>query len=309
MTRIDQAPKTIVPAVRRPQAEAAPGFEPGAWKRSLRQHPEDPALKRKPKLWRDAPLTLCLVGVMTLIEAALLLWPDAALPVAGQSLRAVVFSYGAFQPQAFLAWLAGEGGVGAALTLITHQFLHGGLLHLGFNMAALLALGFQVEKSAGARRFLALFLLTGVAGALAQLGWELGAVEIVGSAWALHISLVGASGAIFGLLGALIVQQARALARVAPERRKMSPGAYLRMSSVGVVAINLLLELSGGFIAGAAHLGGFALGLALSPLFLRDPGEPPAQALKTAEEAAAGASAGEAPAEPASGERETEPRR
>jgi membrane associated rhomboid family serine protease len=79
--------------------------------------------------------------------------------------------------------------------LVGSQFLHGSLGHLLGNMLFLCALGLLVEGALGAWRFLALYLLSGVAAGLAWVAWQGG-----DAGW-----LIGASGAIAGLMGALTV--------------------------------------------------------------------------------------------------------
>ena len=76
--------------------------------------------------------------------------------------------------------------------LFTYMFLHGSLLHIGFNMWCLWDLGKLCESLYGRWTFLFIYLITGVAGGVASIGWNPGV-------WS-----VGASGAIFGLAGALI---------------------------------------------------------------------------------------------------------
>jgi len=76
--------------------------------------------------------------------------------------------------------------------LATYMFLHGGFLHIAFNMWCLWDLGALCESLYGRATFAAVYLITGVAGGVASVGWRpLGAT-------------VGASGAIFGLAGALV---------------------------------------------------------------------------------------------------------
>ena len=76
--------------------------------------------------------------------------------------------------------------------LVTYMFVHGGLIHIAFNMWCLWDLGAMCESLYGRWTFAAMYLITGVGGGLARLAWD----PMVPS--------VGASGAIFGLAGALI---------------------------------------------------------------------------------------------------------
>jgi rhomboid protease GluP len=76
--------------------------------------------------------------------------------------------------------------------LLTYIFLHGGLMHIAFNMWCLWDLGALCESLYGRWTFAAIYLITGIAGGVASVGWNPGTLS------------VGASGAIFGLAGALI---------------------------------------------------------------------------------------------------------
>jgi rhomboid protease GluP len=124
---------------------------------------------------------------------------------------------------------------------LTAMFLHGGLTHIAFNAFALYALGFETERIYGHWRFLAVYLLAGLGGGLAS--------------YALNPApSVGASGAIFGLIGALAVfyYEARGVL-----------GGVARQQ-LGSLIFTLLINLGLGFtvalIDNNAHLGGLAAG-------------------------------------------------
>jgi len=85
-------------------------------------------------------------------------------------------------------------------TLVTYQFLHGGLFHLVFNMAYLWVFGDNIEDAMGHGRFVVFYLLCGIAAALVQ----------IATTPASMTPLVGASGAISGVLGAYLVLHPRA---------------------------------------------------------------------------------------------------
>jgi rhomboid protease GluP len=134
--------------------------------------------------------------------------------------------------------------------LVTSMFLHGGLLHLALNGWALYQLGGLFEIWLGSVRLLAVFLLSGIAGSIASVLWTVG-------------PSVGASGAIFGLLGALIAFLLR-------RHQALTPGAKsLLMQLVMWAAINVFFGFNTPGIDNAAHLGGFAAGL-LVGLVLRE---------------------------------------
>ncbi len=125
---------------------------------------------------------------------------------------------------------------------LTPLFLHGGLLHLGFNSYFLYIFGRQVERLFGGTRFLIIYLLSGITGTLFSFLFS-------------QQNSIGASGALFGLMGAwvaLLYQNRKLLA---------DTNRHLR-SILMVIGINLLIGLSPG-IDNWGHLGGLVGGLIL----------------------------------------------
>lgn len=141
---------------------------------------------------------------------------------------------------------------------VTHQFLHGGLAHIFMNMIMLAAFGAGVERVIGGTKLVILFLICGVAGALAHFVIFPESVSPV----------IGASGSISGLFGAAL----RVMARQSRQR-----GQTMRLLPIAAIWIGISLVV--GFtglpgtgeaqIAWAAHIGGFITGLALFGLFSR----------------------------------------
>lgn len=126
--------------------------------------------------------------------------------------------------------------------LVTGGFLHGGLIHIGFNMYLLYILGQQLETVLGHVRFAALY----------------GAALLAGSFGALvvepHTYTVGASGAVFGLMGAMVIEQ---------RARGMDPFAGGIFGSVGgLIVINLALSLVIANVSIGGHIGGLVGGTA-----------------------------------------------
>ncbi len=136
----------------------------------------------------------------------------------------------------------------------TSMFLHGSLLHLGFNSYALYSFGIEIERIYGAGRFIVIYILTGLFGSLAS--------------FASHgdsTFSVGASGAIFGLIG-------MNLAFFWLHREKMGEFGREKVSStISVIVINLILGATIPRIDNFAHIGGLIsgtlLGLALAPRY------------------------------------------
>ena len=132
---------------------------------------------------------------------------------------------------------------GEAWRLLSSVFLHSGAVHLGFNMISLYFLGSFVEVAFGRARFLALYLLSGLAGGLAYLYFG-----------GFNAPAVGASGAIFGLLGGVLGYALR--------RGTFSWQNPLIRQLLILLALNLYIGFSIPNISNTAHLGGLAGGFA-----------------------------------------------
>lgn len=133
---------------------------------------------------------------------------------------------------------ASAGGSFQPWRLLTSVFVHGGILHLALNMYTLWVFGQILEPMIGKWRYLALFLISGVFGSVGML------------VLAPNQGAVGASGAIFGMFGALLVIQ-----------RKL--GGPIRQLIV-LIVINLaigIVPIFGSNIAWQAHVGGLVGGL------------------------------------------------
>lgn len=141
--------------------------------------------------------------------------------------------------------------------LLTPMILHGGLLHLAFNSYATYALGPEAERVYGMWRFLAVYVLAGLGGNIAS---------YIVSPDALAI---GASGAVFGLIGALAAFAYSARAVIGQEASE----AQVRQL-VGLAVVNLLLGFIVPNIDNSAHIGGLVVGglagLALAPRYVVD---------------------------------------
>ncbi|MCX6767680.1 MAG: rhomboid family intramembrane serine protease [Candidatus Micrarchaeota archaeon] len=136
-------------------------------------------------------------------------------------------------------------------TFITSVFLHGGYAHLFFNMFALLMFGPLLEQKMGSKRFLWLYLGAGVIGSICYLiyAYTLGDPTV---------AALGASGAIFGVLGALAVLEPNLTVYSYPIFLPLP----LWMAAIGWILLELVLLPAQDFIARAAHLGGIFLGIA-----------------------------------------------
>jgi rhomboid protease GluP len=142
--------------------------------------------------------------------------------------------------------------------LVTATFLHGGIIHLAFNMWALWDTGRLAERFFGNAQLLLIYAVAGLSGSIASLYFS-----------ARTGVSVGASGAIFGVVGCL-------LAAIFTKAHKLPPGlvASMRSSMLMFVGYSLFMGFVAGFIDNAAHIGGlaggFVMGLVLAEKFDAD---------------------------------------
>ena len=153
-------------------------------------------------------------------------------------------------------------------TVVTSAFLHGGWFHLIGNMWFLWVFGNNIEDAMGPGRFVAFYLFCGVMAALAQIVVQPGS----------PVPMVGASGAISGIMGAYLVLYPKARVHLLVVLfvfiTRLTVPAYLMLIYwVVLQAIGGLPTLSGaasgGGVAFLAHLGGFVAGLLTIRLFAR----------------------------------------
>lgn len=168
------------------------------------------------------------------------------------------------------AQLAGGGALGPEADavpfwarLVTYTFLHAGLLHLAGNMITLWVFGDNIEDALGHWRYALFFVIAGAAGGLAEAAFSANP----------EIPVVGASGAVSGVMGAYLMLHPRAKIFVLVGFRV--PVALPAGIFVGfLIALNLAMALSGdtaAMVAWWAHIGGFAIGMILvGPLRYND---------------------------------------
>lgn len=188
-------------------------------------------------LRQPTPLTWGLLGAILAIHLTFLFAENSGLTPAGQGGLSLLFGAKINE----LVWQ------GQSWRLVSSMFLHGGFLHLAFNGYALYLLGPLLERMYGMRRFLIIYVFSGLAASAASVVFT-------------DVPSVGASGAIFGMLGALVVFGLKFRASL-PPRVARAFGAGL----LPWVAINLVIGLIPGLpIDNAAHVGGLIAGTALS---------------------------------------------
>jgi len=139
--------------------------------------------------------------------------------------------------------------LGQSWRLVTYMFLHYGLIHIGFNMWCLWDLGMLAESMYGDWTFAIVYLLCGIGGGVASLWWHPGAVS------------AGASGAIFGLAGALL-----ASFKLGEFSLPQNLIAGVKRSMVAFIGYNIVLGALWGGTDNACHVGGLITGLMLGAL-------------------------------------------
>lgn len=150
-----------------------------------------------------------------------------------------------------------------AVTVLTSMFLHGGWLHLLGNLLFLWIFANNVEDSMGHGRFIAFYVVCGIVAALAQAAFEPTS----------RVPMIGASGAISGVLGAYLLLLPRARILVLVWLGFFV--TWLRLPAVVVLGLWFVFQLlqqttvdpGQGGVAFMAHIAGFIAGMLLIPLF------------------------------------------
>lgn len=180
------------------------------------------------------PVTRTLIGVNVLFFAAMALTGVSPLSP---------------YPEDLLRWGGNIGPLSLGSQpwrLLVSNYLHVGIIHIGFNMWCLWNLGFLAERIFAPRTYVLVYTASGLAGSLASLWWHPMAVG------------VGASGAIFGLAGALIA--ALYFGRLPIPKEALRGTLKSLLSFAGY---NLLFGAVVPGIDNLAHIGGFLTGLAV----------------------------------------------
>lgn len=231
---------------------AARGLPPEPWQPSspveAREARAEPALRIRMR----ATVTLVLLNVLVAAAATI-----SATTASWSSVSGSLFSG---QPTPLHVWgalipaptrftdidvaVAGVAG-GDWYRLVTSMFLHFGLAHLALNMFALLSIGRELETVFGPARFVTLYLVSGLTGSVAVLCFSGDTLT------------AGASGAIFGLFGAMV-----------PVLRRLRRSL---LSIVPVIVLNLGITFAVPGISIAGHLGGLVCGLVLGTVLSFSP--------------------------------------
>ena len=135
---------------------------------------------------------------------------------------------------------------GEIYRLLTSAFLHGGIIHIFFNMSALNIIGREVEAVYGSKRYIAIYVISALGGSVVSYLFKPNSIS------------VGASGAIFGLLGAMLIFGLK-------ERDKI--GKQYMKNILETIGLNVIIGITIPNIDNFAHLGGLILG-AITSLIL-----------------------------------------
>ena len=147
--------------------------------------------------------------------------------------------------------------VPASVTIFTSMFMHGGFMHLIGNMLYMWIFADNIEDNLGITKFIIFYLLCGIGAAMTQVLMDTHS----------QIPMVGASGAIGGVLGAYLINHPKAKVLV------LIPFGFfsqlIKIKSLYVLGFWFILQFisSGGGIAYAAHIGGFVTGMILILFF------------------------------------------
>jgi len=218
------------------------------------EQPQQPVRKPRPR-WASAPATYALVGINCAVFLAMLL--DKVSPIE-PTINQLLF------------WGANNAGdvllAGQWWRIVTAMFVHVGIIHLATNMWCLWNLGLLAEPLMGSFGVFAVYLLTGAAGNLLSTCVSLFHYRdtIMPGSYEFGPVGAGASGAVFGIAGALIVLLKSKRLPVPPQEL-----SRLRKSVIYFAVINLVIGgglnfgsgLTGIHIDNMAHLGGVGCGL------------------------------------------------
>lgn len=196
-----------------------------------------------------------IAGILVAVELLLSAGDYGLLPV--QGLRGNAFAYAALWPGlVWQGWQPIYPGQVAGM-LLTHAFLHSGLLHMAMNTVIILALGKRLGAVLTNGQLLAVFGVSAVAGGLVFLALNHDAFPVV-----------GASGAVFGFFG--VWKYFEYLAR-----KRMGLSLTPIWQFIGTLAVlNAgLYFIAGGMLAWEAHLGGFIAGWVLGMVFAANGGQ------------------------------------
>jgi len=197
-----------------------------------------------------------------------ILFPFVTYTIIGINSLVFIYQYLILPPESLghiISTYALTPAAPSVITVFTSMFMHGGLMHIIFNMWFLWIFGDNIESVLGHKRYVLFYLICGVGAALAQIQVNTGS----------QIPMVGASGAIAGVLGAYLIRFPRATVHVLVILIIFI--TFIRVPAMVVIGIWFLSNLTAGLgtlgieetggTAWFAHLGGFVSGVVLNQVF------------------------------------------
>ena len=197
-----------------------------------------------------------------------ILFPFVTYTIIGINSLVFIYQYLILPPESLgdiISTYALTPATPSVITVFTSMFMHGGLMHIIFNMWFLWIFGDNIESVLGHKRFVLFYLLCGVGAALLQIQINTGS----------QIPMVGASGAIAGVLGAYLFRFPRATVHVLVILIIFI--TFIRVPAMVVIGFWFLSNLTAGLgtlgveetggTAWFAHLGGFVSGVVLNQIF------------------------------------------
>jgi len=197
-----------------------------------------------------------------------ILFPFVTYTIIGINSLVFIYQYLILPPESLghiISTYALTPAAPSVITVFTSMFMHGGLMHIIFNMWFLWIFGDNIESVLGHKRFVLFYLLCGVGAALVQIQINTGS----------QIPMVGASGAIAGVLGAYLIRFPRATVHVLVILIIFI--TFIRVPAMVVIGFWFLSNLTAGLgtlgieetggTAWFAHLGGLVSGVVLNQIF------------------------------------------
>ncbi|MEQ9519922.1 MAG: rhomboid family intramembrane serine protease [Parvibaculum sp.] len=187
------------------------------------------------------------------------------ISLSDKAVTGLFLAYGVVPAQLFDQSVQRTSFVPPEWTLVSSQFLHGGFGHLAGNMLFLYIFGDNIEAAMGRLKFLVFYLLSGIAAAVGH-----GMMAPLST-----VPMIGASGAISGVLGAYLLLYPHARVRVLFLPLPIPIFRVVLIPAVMVLGIWFLIQFvsaavsspEGGGVAFGAHVAGFVAGMALLPFF------------------------------------------
>jgi membrane associated rhomboid family serine protease len=191
----------------------------------------------------DNPIQIIPFSTILIIALNMLVFIMQLL--SGEDGRSIVYSYGAI-PHNIISFQSNQP-IPPVLTIFTSMFMHGGLFHLAWNMLYFWIFGNNIEERLGHIRFVLFYLFCGVVAAFSH------ALLSPGS----HVPMIGASGAVSGMLGAYIL-----LFPMAKVHTLIFLGFYVTVVKIPALIVigfwAIIQVVSGLLSSGSANLGGIA---------------------------------------------------